>query len=370
MPPVASSNLPICCRIAPVNAPFSWPKSTLSTRSCGIAARFTATNGPSGDGPWRCSSRASNSLPVPLSPSTSTVAVSGATRRTRSITSCSARLGPTMNSRSVVSEASADSTCTCRVSDCRSRARATSARTVSAPADLGREVERAQLHRFDRGVDVGLGAGDDHFGEVEVLARDAQRLERRDARLREIHEQHVHFLARQHAQRRLAAGGAQDPAIDAQRIGQRLAPGIVLIDQQHRRRAGGHRGRILRGWAFGPAGRIAHSAAVPRAACLDTCTRPILYEGCRPPGGPDVDDLAQSSRRRRPAHRPLGARQGPPGRSPSRPAAAVLLGPALRARAPARPGEAAGPSKKPRPPPSRPAPDPATTFIPLSSLKR
>ena len=95
--------------------------------------------------PCRCRSRRA-SAPSPSS---------GATRCTRSTTSRNARLGPTMNSRSVVSEASADSTCTCRVSDCRSRARATSARTVSAPADLGREVKRAQLHRFDRGIDVG-----------------------------------------------------------------------------------------------------------------------------------------------------------------------------------------------------------------------
>ena len=50
-----------------------------------------------------------------------------------------------MNSRSVVSDASADSTCTCRVSDCRSRARATSARTVSAPADLGAKWKAPSL---------------------------------------------------------------------------------------------------------------------------------------------------------------------------------------------------------------------------------
>ena len=33
---------------APVNEPFSWPNSVLSTSSRGIAARLTATNGPSG----------------------------------------------------------------------------------------------------------------------------------------------------------------------------------------------------------------------------------------------------------------------------------------------------------------------------------
>ena len=86
MPPAASSNLPSCWRTAPVNAPFSWPNSVLSTRSRGIAARFTGMNGPSGRSPSRWISRATSSLPVPLSPSTSTVADSFAIRWTRSTT--------------------------------------------------------------------------------------------------------------------------------------------------------------------------------------------------------------------------------------------------------------------------------------------
>ena len=42
----ACSNLPAIARSAPVNAPFSWPKSSLSIRSRGIAAMLIATNGP------------------------------------------------------------------------------------------------------------------------------------------------------------------------------------------------------------------------------------------------------------------------------------------------------------------------------------
>ena len=60
-------------RSAPVKAPFSWPNSSLSSSSRGIAAQLIATNGPSRRLPWSCSSRATSSLPVPLSPLISTV---------------------------------------------------------------------------------------------------------------------------------------------------------------------------------------------------------------------------------------------------------------------------------------------------------
>ena len=46
VPPSASSNLPRRSAAAPVNAPFSWPNSSLSISSVGIAAQLTLTNGP------------------------------------------------------------------------------------------------------------------------------------------------------------------------------------------------------------------------------------------------------------------------------------------------------------------------------------
>ena len=45
MPPSASSNLPRRSATAPVNAPRTWPNSSLSISSSGIAAQFTSTNG-------------------------------------------------------------------------------------------------------------------------------------------------------------------------------------------------------------------------------------------------------------------------------------------------------------------------------------
>ena len=68
MPLAAASNLPAERSVAPVKAPFSWPKSSASIRSRGMAAMFTATNGPCLRQPKECSARATSSLPVPLSP--------------------------------------------------------------------------------------------------------------------------------------------------------------------------------------------------------------------------------------------------------------------------------------------------------------
>ena len=46
MPRSASSNLPRRSAAAPGERPFSWPKSSLSISSVGIAAQLTFTNGP------------------------------------------------------------------------------------------------------------------------------------------------------------------------------------------------------------------------------------------------------------------------------------------------------------------------------------
>ena len=46
VPPSAASKSPTRFRSAPVKAPFSWPKSSLSRRDSGSAAQFTATKGP------------------------------------------------------------------------------------------------------------------------------------------------------------------------------------------------------------------------------------------------------------------------------------------------------------------------------------
>ena len=80
VPPCACSKKPRLRPCAPVNAPRSWPKSSLSISSRGIAAQFTRTNGSSRRGLKRWIARLTSSLPVPLSPVMSTLARVGATR--------------------------------------------------------------------------------------------------------------------------------------------------------------------------------------------------------------------------------------------------------------------------------------------------
>ena len=79
VPPLATSKSPTRCSSAPVNAPFAWPNSSLSMSVSGSAPQLIATNGMSARVLWSWIDRATNSLPVPVSPSTITVDCVGAT---------------------------------------------------------------------------------------------------------------------------------------------------------------------------------------------------------------------------------------------------------------------------------------------------
>ena len=80
VPRSACSNLPICFSVAPVNEPFSWPNSSISISSSGIAAQLTCTKRSRARRLLRWMARATSSLPTPLSPRISTVALVGAAR--------------------------------------------------------------------------------------------------------------------------------------------------------------------------------------------------------------------------------------------------------------------------------------------------
>ena len=99
MPPSASSNFPRRAATAPVNAPRSWPNSSLSMSSAGTAAQLSFTNGPSRRRECSCRARATSSLPEPFSPVTSTRPSEGAARRMSSNRRCMAAPLPTMSSR-------------------------------------------------------------------------------------------------------------------------------------------------------------------------------------------------------------------------------------------------------------------------------
>ncbi len=99
VPPLATSNSPFFAAIAEVNAPFTCPNSVDSSRSDGTAPVFTGTNGLSRRGEFACIAFAISSLPVPLSPCTSTVERLGATCATRSNSRSIGSLLPTMFSK-------------------------------------------------------------------------------------------------------------------------------------------------------------------------------------------------------------------------------------------------------------------------------
>ena len=79
MLPSAISKRPLRWAMAPVKAPFSWPKSSLSTSEGGSAAQLSLTSGRARRGLRLWIAWATSSLPTPVSPCSSTVLVVGAT---------------------------------------------------------------------------------------------------------------------------------------------------------------------------------------------------------------------------------------------------------------------------------------------------
>ena len=73
VPPSACSKHPTRCVVAPLNAPRSCPNISVSISVSGTAAQLTATNGPFLRSPLKCNAFATSSLPVPLSPVSSTL---------------------------------------------------------------------------------------------------------------------------------------------------------------------------------------------------------------------------------------------------------------------------------------------------------
>ncbi len=92
----AASNLPIFRSVAPVKAPRSWPNSSLASNSADSAAQFKQTKTWSRRGLESWTARATSSLPTPLSPRISTVALLAAARPISSATCWMAGLWPIM----------------------------------------------------------------------------------------------------------------------------------------------------------------------------------------------------------------------------------------------------------------------------------
>ena len=164
VPPSAASNLPRRSDTAPVNAPRTWPNSSDSIRSSGIAAQFTSMNGPACRRLNAWTVRATSSLPVPFSPNTSTRPLVGAAMATCSRNCPIVGLSPIIvrrrSTRARRSRFSASST------RWRSALRTTST-VFSRDKRLFDEVEGAHLDGAHRRLDVAV-ARDQHDLRVDL----------------------------------------------------------------------------------------------------------------------------------------------------------------------------------------------------------
>ncbi len=98
VPRCAASNRPAFLAYAPVNAPRSYPNSSLSIKVPGIAGQFTFTNGPLLQGEFICTSLPTISFPVPLAPRINTGMLVWAACSSFVLTKCMADVEPKITS--------------------------------------------------------------------------------------------------------------------------------------------------------------------------------------------------------------------------------------------------------------------------------
>ena len=244
----AISALPTLRPVAPVNAPFSWPKSSFSSRASGMAAQLMATKGPLARAESWWSERAISSLPVPLSPRRSTVASVAAARWRAIMASFRAASSPmsrgqpdaplvVLLEQHVFGEEAAPL-----------QGALEQEHEVLGVDGLGQEVGRALLHRAHRVVDRRVGGHDDdgHVG-VGLLGRlqDLEPAPRRQLQVGE-HDEHARGLqppARLVGVARLVDG----EAARLERLAEHAAQGLLVLDDEdvrHGRRIGD--GRVYR----------------------------------------------------------------------------------------------------------------------------
>ena len=115
VPRCATSRRPGLAAVAPVNAPLSWPKSSVSRNSRERPAQFRSTNGSSARGPFSCSQRARTPLPAPVSPWIRTGLSDAATLRASAARARIAALVPRKGSRSSRERRERLAICCCRL---------------------------------------------------------------------------------------------------------------------------------------------------------------------------------------------------------------------------------------------------------------
>ena len=230
VPPSACSKRPRRWATAPENAPFSWPKSSLSTSSAGTAAQFIFTNGCSRRGERSWTARATSSLPVPFSPRIRMGTSAGAARSTRARRA--AHLAALADEGQLVVPVLLQLAVLALQAVQPQRVAQGEEQALEADRLLD-EVERAQARGLHRRVQGGLAAHQDDGHVGRALADAGQELEAVHLRHHHVGEDRVHrlFLQALEAARGRARG---DRGVALQREGarERGQRARVVVDDQ------------------------------------------------------------------------------------------------------------------------------------------
>ncbi len=225
VPRSASRKEPSRSDTAPVKAPRTWPNSSLSSNSLGMAAQLMATKGWRERRPWAWIARATTSLPVPVSPVISTVASLSASKP---IDFCTARipaLEPTSASGSeTVDGPAADWAGNIRASKAARSSRPTGfARWSTAPSRIASIVLAAVGTAVSTATAGGVSR-DRMRRSTSIPSNPGMRRSSRTASGANSFE---------HGQRRFAIGGFTGLVAEiSQGFGKPLAKHVVVIDDQ------------------------------------------------------------------------------------------------------------------------------------------
>ncbi len=234
-PPSACSKRPRRRLSAPVNAPFSWPNSSDSSSSAGIAEVLSAMNGLLARGLCSCSARAASSLPVPDSPVISTFTLERDRRPMARNTCCIAGARPSSSGIVGVGDDAVDAA---------DAGRGGALDQVDRLVDverLGQVLEGAALIGRHGTAEIGVRRHHDDRQFGMGVVHPPQQIETRLPGHADVGDQHVGCVVAQRGQRRL--GGIErlrHHAAVLQRALQYPADGGVVIDQPDTQRLGIH----------------------------------------------------------------------------------------------------------------------------------
>ena len=259
VPPSACSKRPRRSESAPVKDPFSWPNSSDSSSSPGMAEVFSAMKALLARGEWPCSARAASSLPVPDSPVTSTFTLERDRRPMARNICCMAGALP-----------SSSDICTgrrgFRGTLIHLRGAAHQVHGLVDVEGLGQVFERAALVGGHRAAQVGVRRHHDDGQSRVPLVHIAQQFQARLARHADVGHQHIGRFAAQRGQR--GFGGLEQPRHHArilQGAFQHPADRSVVVDQPD-------------------AQRITHSLPPSRGSSSENTVRPgWLVNSMMPP---------------------------------------------------------------------------------------